>query len=34
MKTGIELLMDERNRQITEEGYTHEHDSQQILKSL
>lgn len=28
MKTGIELLMDERNRQITEEGYTHEHDSQ------
>lgn len=28
MKTGIELIADERKRQVEEEGWTPEHDSQ------
>ena len=29
MKTGIELIAEERKRQIEEEGWTAEHDDQQ-----
>ena len=31
MKTGVELIAEERQRQIKEEGYTEQHDSQHDL---
>ena len=31
MKTGIELIAEERTRQVTEEGFTLEHDQQKHL---
>lgn len=34
MKTGIELVAEERNRQIKVEGYTAEHDSQHKVSEL
>ena len=34
MKTGIELIADERKRQIEEEGWTKEHDAQHKVDVL
>lgn len=34
MKTGIELIAEERDRQIKEEGWTSEHDAQHAPGSL
>lgn len=34
MKTGIELIADERLRQVTEEGYTADHDALYNVEAL
>lgn len=34
MKTGIEIIADERQRQVVEEGWTSEHDNQHTKNEL